>query len=134
MLDVLAVADAHRAVAAVVLYVIGAAHGAQVARTASRRPSPTTVELEDVDYRYRCIVCGAEAVLYAAPEGEDPDAAPPLPGGHAADHAGRLAGRSPQTCGQVCGELHVCDSATSGQRQFTGVQLGDTSELDQPQR
>ena len=30
-------------------------------------------DLEDVDYRYQCIVCGAQAVLYAAPEGEVPD-------------------------------------------------------------
>ena len=32
-------------------------------------------ELEDVDYRYQCIVCGAQLVLFAAPEGEVP--APP---------------------------------------------------------
>ncbi|MGQ0825680.1 MAG: hypothetical protein ACT4OX_11770 [Actinomycetota bacterium] len=30
--------------------------------------------LEDVDYRYQCGVCGAEAVLYSAPEGEVPEA------------------------------------------------------------
>jgi len=35
-------------------------------------PDPSDVELEDVDYRYRCIVCGAQVVLYAAPEGEEP--------------------------------------------------------------
>jgi hypothetical protein len=28
-----------------------------------------------VDYRYQCIVCGAQLVLFAAPEGEVP--APP---------------------------------------------------------
>jgi len=38
-------------------------------------PDPSEAELEDVDYRYRCIVCGAHVVLYAAPEGEEP--APP---------------------------------------------------------
>ena len=38
-------------------------------------PDPSEAELEDVDYRYRCIVCGAQVVLYAAPEGEEP--APP---------------------------------------------------------
>jgi len=37
-------------------------------------PDPADQTLEDVDYRYQCIVCGAQAVLYAAPEGEVPDA------------------------------------------------------------
>jgi len=37
-------------------------------------PDPSERELEDVDYRYRCIVCGAQVVLYAAPEGELPEA------------------------------------------------------------
>ena len=36
-------------------------------------PEPEDVELEDVDYRYQCIVCGAEAVMYAAPEGDVPE-------------------------------------------------------------
>jgi hypothetical protein len=36
-------------------------------------PDPSEAELEDVDYRYQCIVCGAQAVLYAAPEGEIPE-------------------------------------------------------------
>jgi len=38
-------------------------------------PDPNERELEDVDYRYQCIVCGAQLVLFAAPEGEVP--APP---------------------------------------------------------
>jgi hypothetical protein len=38
-------------------------------------PDPSERELEDVDYRYQCIVCGAQLVLFAAPEGEVP--APP---------------------------------------------------------
>jgi hypothetical protein len=38
-------------------------------------PDPSEAELEDVDYRYQCVVCGAQLVLYAAPEGEVP--APP---------------------------------------------------------
>ena len=38
-------------------------------------PDPSEAELEDVDFRYQCIVCGAQVVLYAAPEGEMP--APP---------------------------------------------------------
>jgi hypothetical protein len=36
-------------------------------------PDPSERDLEDVDYRYQCIVCGAQVVLYAAPEGEVPD-------------------------------------------------------------
>ena len=36
--------------------------------------SPTRPTLEDVDYRYRCIVCGAQLVLYAAQGGEVPEA------------------------------------------------------------
>ena len=28
--------------------------------------------LEDVDYRYRCTVCGAEVVMYASPDAEEP--------------------------------------------------------------
>jgi hypothetical protein len=58
--------------AAVVLYLIAA----RMIRNFNSEPPPEpgTVPLEDVDYRYRCIVCGAQAVLYAAPEGEPPEA------------------------------------------------------------
>ncbi len=57
--------------AAVVIYLIGA----RMIRNFNGEPSPEpgTIPLEDVDYRYRCIVCGAHAVLYAAPEGEPPE-------------------------------------------------------------
>ena len=68
-----------------VLYVIGAVFialliyllGASMVRGLARGeppPDPGDRELEDVDYRYQCIVCGAEAVLYSAPEGEVPEA------------------------------------------------------------
>jgi hypothetical protein len=36
-------------------------------------PAPDDVELADVDYRYQCVVCQAQAVLYAAPDGEVPE-------------------------------------------------------------
>ena len=56
------------------IYLLGAADRSRNFSRANRRPSPEDVELEDVDYRYQCIVCGAQAVLYAAPEGEVPEA------------------------------------------------------------
>ena len=37
-------------------------------------PDPSEAVLEDVDYRYRCIVCGAQLVLFVAPEGDVPEA------------------------------------------------------------
>ena len=57
--------------AAVLLYLLGA----KMIRNFNTEPPPEPGEmpLEDVDYRYRCIVCGAQAVLYAAPEGEMPE-------------------------------------------------------------
>ena len=69
-------------------------------------------ELEDVDYRYQCIVCGAQAVLYAAPEGEVPEA-PRHCREPMAARSRRSSERWPLStgCGQVCGNLHVCDSA-----------------------
>jgi hypothetical protein len=59
--------------AAVVIYVIGARSIGNFSKS-DPPPDPSEVELEDVDYRYRCIVCGAQLVLFAAPEGEMPDA------------------------------------------------------------
>jgi hypothetical protein len=58
--------------AAVVIYVIGARSIANFTNS-EPPPDPADTPLEDVDYRYQCIVCGAQAVLYAAPEGEVPD-------------------------------------------------------------
>jgi hypothetical protein len=60
-------------VVALVIYLLGAAVVRNFAN-AEPPPDPAESELEDVDYRYQCIVCGAQAVLYAAPEGEVPDA------------------------------------------------------------
>jgi hypothetical protein len=59
--------------AAVVLYLIGAAlvRNFSSMEPPDDEPDPTT--LEDVDYRYRCIVCGAQLVLYAAQGGEMPE-------------------------------------------------------------
>ncbi len=58
---------------ALLIYVIGAAMVRNLAH-GEPPPEPEETELEDVDYRYQCIVCGAQAVLYAAPEGEVPEA------------------------------------------------------------
>ncbi len=59
--------------AAVLIYFIGARFVANFSNS-EPPPDPADAELEDVDYRYQCIVCGAQAVLYAAPEGEVPEA------------------------------------------------------------
>jgi hypothetical protein len=58
--------------AAVILYLIGAKMVGNFSKS-DPPPDPSEIDLEDVDYRYRCIVCGAQAVLYVAPEGEVPD-------------------------------------------------------------
>jgi hypothetical protein len=58
--------------AAVVLYLIGARMVGNFSKS-DPPPDPSETPLEDVDYRYRCIVCGAQVVLYAAPEGEMPE-------------------------------------------------------------
>jgi hypothetical protein len=68
--DLLRVAGA--LAAAVVLYLIGAGLERNFAQ-GEPPPDPSEVPLADVDYRYTCVVCGAQAVLYAAPEGEVPD-------------------------------------------------------------
>jgi hypothetical protein len=60
-------------VAAVLIYLWGARSVAGFAKS-EPPPDPSEVELEDVDYNYRCIVCGARLVLYSAPEGEMPEA------------------------------------------------------------
>jgi hypothetical protein len=59
--------------AAVVLYLIAAKSIGNFSK-GDPPPDPSERELEDVDYRYQCIVCGAQLVLYAAPEGEVPAA------------------------------------------------------------
>ena len=60
-------------VAGLVIYLIGARSIANFAK-GDPPPDPSEVPLEDVDYRYRCIVCGAQVVLFVAPEGEEPEA------------------------------------------------------------
>ena len=59
--------------AAVVIYLIGARMIGNFSKS-EPPPDPSEIPLEDVDYRYRCIVCGAQAVLFSAPEGEIPEA------------------------------------------------------------
>ena len=59
-------------VVALLIYLLGAAVVRNFAN-AEPPPEPAEAELADVDYRYQCIVCGAQAVLYAAPEGEVPE-------------------------------------------------------------
>jgi hypothetical protein len=61
-------------VAAVVLYLVGAALVRNFNSAEPPDEEPDPAGLEDVDYRYRCIVCGAQLVLYAAPGGEVPQA------------------------------------------------------------
>jgi len=60
--------------AAVVLYLIAARSIGNFSK-GDPPPDPSERDHEDVDYRYQCIVCGAQLVLFAAPEGEIP--APP---------------------------------------------------------
>ncbi|GIU86001.1 MAG: hypothetical protein KatS3mg009_0516 [Acidimicrobiia bacterium] len=58
---------------AFLVYLTGAAVIRNFAR-AEPPEEPEPAELADVDYRYQCVVCGAQAVVYAAPEGEVPEA------------------------------------------------------------
>jgi DNA-directed RNA polymerase subunit RPC12/RpoP len=59
-------------VVAVVLYLLAV----RVIRVMLRPPPPDEPDvslLRPVDYRYRCMVCGAEVTMTAAPGDEDPD-------------------------------------------------------------
>jgi hypothetical protein len=58
--------------AATVIYLIAARSVGNFSNS-EPPPDPADVPLTDVDYRYQCIVCGAQAIVYAAPEGEMPD-------------------------------------------------------------
>jgi hypothetical protein len=60
--------------AAIVLYLIGAALVRNMSAMQPPPDEPDEATLEDVDYRYRCIVCGAQLVLYSAQSGEVPEA------------------------------------------------------------
>jgi len=57
----------------VIIYLIAARSIANFSKS-EPPPDPSERDLEDVDFRYRCIVCGAQVVLFVAPEGEIPDA------------------------------------------------------------
>jgi hypothetical protein len=56
----------------VVLYLIGAGFVRGFAQGIAPHGEEDIAPLTDVDLRYRCIVCGAEVVMYAAPNGELP--------------------------------------------------------------
>lgn len=60
--------------AAVGLYLIGAALVRNFSSMEPPDDEPDVTTLEDVDYRYRCIVCGAQIVMYTAQGGEVPEA------------------------------------------------------------
>ena len=51
--------------AAFVLYQIGAATVRNFAHTEAPPDEPDVTRLEDVDFRYRCIVCGAQVASRA---------------------------------------------------------------------
>ena len=56
---------------AVLIYEIGAGVVRNFAK-GHADPGEVTPPLADVDYRFQCIVCGAQVVMYAAPDGEVP--------------------------------------------------------------
>ena len=60
--------------AAVVIYLLGAGLVRNFANSDPAPSEPDLTTLEDVDYRYICVVCGAQLVLYAAQGGEVPEA------------------------------------------------------------
>jgi hypothetical protein len=60
-------------VAAVVLYLIGAAIVGNFSNAEPPPDEPDVATLEYVDFRYRCIVCGAQMVMYASQGGEVPE-------------------------------------------------------------
>ncbi len=60
------------AVIIVVLYLIGAGFVRSFAQGHAPHHAGDPKPLADVDLRYRCVVCGAEVVMYAAPNGELP--------------------------------------------------------------
>lgn len=59
-------------VAMLVLYLIGAGFVRNFAKGHDQPSDDEVAPLADVDYRFRCIVCGAEVLMYAAPDGEVP--------------------------------------------------------------
>ena len=59
-------------VAAILIYVVGAAMIKTFHVDPADEPDPDAVV--PVDLRYRCIVCGAEVTMTSAQSGEEPDA------------------------------------------------------------
>ncbi len=59
-------------VAALGLYLTGAGFVRNFARGHEQPSEDEVAPLADVDYRFRCIVCSAEVLMYAAPDGEVP--------------------------------------------------------------
>ncbi len=62
------------AVTVLLLYVIGAGMVRSFNGAPPFAQPPEPGELQPVDFRYRCIVCGALVTMTAAPDGEVPDA------------------------------------------------------------
>jgi hypothetical protein len=58
-------------VVAVAVYLTGA-HFVRNFAKGHAEPDEEAITMSDVDYRFRCIVCGAEVIMYAAPDGEVP--------------------------------------------------------------
>jgi hypothetical protein len=71
---------------AVLLYLWGAALVRNFARGHDQPADDEVVELEDVDYHFRCVVCSTQVVMYAAPNGEIP-----LPPRHCAERMDLVA-------------------------------------------
>lgn len=67
-------------VAMVLLYLVGAALVRNFARGHDQPDESDPLPLADVDYRFRCVVCSTQVVMYAAPDGEVP-----LPPRHCAE-------------------------------------------------
>jgi hypothetical protein len=58
-------------IAMLVLYLVGASMVRNLAH-ANVEGDDEPLALADVDFRFRCVVCGAEVVMYAAPDDEVP--------------------------------------------------------------
>ena len=59
-------------VAMAVLYLMGAGFVRNFAKGHLEPIEEHLPPLADVDYRFRCVVCSVEVVMYAAPDGEVP--------------------------------------------------------------
>ena len=59
-------------VAMMILYLMGAGFVRNFAKGHLEPDEDDLPPLGDVDYRFRCVVCGVEVVMYAAPDGDVP--------------------------------------------------------------